>query len=228
MSNNQTKVLDTFFAIPSDIAPLREFNNIRLKSDHKLIYAYVLSFRLSGNKCYANQETISDKTGIARRVVVDVIKDLKDMKLIKVTYRKGISNLTWAQTIQEAIAEQQQTNTNPLPAAGSGRATAPIPATTTKTTDKQNAPTVRQQPTAKDGDNLDVRGSASLHKKSLEANKAVNRDEYNDDDVFMVKVWDEYHESQITEKHNDNYSAHSSNSNCYYEQQQDEWDDIPF
>lgn len=116
MNNNKSNLIDNFYAVPYEIAGVREFNDIRLKSDHKIIYSYILSFRLSNNQCYANQDTISDKTGIARRVVVDVIADLKKMKLITVTHRQGISNITHANTINEALklieqektAEQQQ------------------------------------------------------------------------------------------------------------------------
>lgn len=66
------------------IIPDLILENKELNSTEKLVMAMIFSLTLNNNECYASNKYFSEKLGLSKRTITNLIASLKEKKLIRV------------------------------------------------------------------------------------------------------------------------------------------------
>lgn len=98
----------TFSQQLTSVEKTKYVNGINFTAALKYFYNHIITFRIQGNQCWKAHQTLADDLGISVGSVKNYSKDLEAMGLLKVTNRKGESNLYHAYTIEEAQANDPQ------------------------------------------------------------------------------------------------------------------------
>lgn len=92
----------TFSQQLTSVEKTKYVNGVTFTAALKYFYNHIITFRIQGNQCWKAHQTLADDLGISVGSVKNYSKDLEAMGLLKVTNRKGESNLYHAYTIEEA------------------------------------------------------------------------------------------------------------------------------
>lgn len=98
----------TFSQQLTSVEKTKHVNGVSFTPALKYFYNHIITFRIQGNQCWKAHQTLADDLGISVGSVKNYSKDLEAMGLLKVTNRKGESNLYHAYTIEEAQANGPQ------------------------------------------------------------------------------------------------------------------------